>query len=285
MQARELQARSGELLRRGEQAKALKALEEALDLDASSAWAWAHRGDILYVHFGRYWEAIECFSRAIALDSNYAWALAHRGAAYERLNRFVEAEEDLVKALHIRPTYTWVLAMLARVYQMTGRFREAFSAVEQVVERDHSLLPHWREERAMMRMLVRRHEDAEVHFQIALRADPEDRFAHYNSVVNLVFWRGLDAAMNSISALKVRLNASIRAGTNSRDVDRSVYELGGLAALEGDSSAALDYFASAIAREEGLVLLSPARKRARVDMAWDSLRSDVRFTQLIERHV
>ncbi len=280
-QLQSLLARSQELTKEGKVPEALATIEAAIALDPTSAWAWAHQGDVLYQHLGEYERAIASFGRALALDPDYAWAIAHRGASYERLDMFAEAERDFDRALALKPGYTWALAMLARVYQMTGRYEQAFAAVEDVTAKEPSLLPYWREERAMMRMLLRRHEDADRHFRIAFEADPEDRFAHYNSTVNLVHWQGVDRARAAIDRLRERLQRNIETSQDSREVDRCTYELGGLAALEGHDDDALARLQAAIAREKGLVLLSPARKRARVDMAWLHLRADPRFTTMI----
>jgi len=273
--------KSQALLKSGSPGDALQPLETALSIEPHSAWAWAHRADILYLHLGQYSEAIESFSRAIELDSNYAWAIAHRGAAYERLDRFAEAEDDLLRSLALKPGYTWSLAMLARVYQMTGRFEQALSAVEEVVARDPTVLLSWRGERAIMRMLLHRHEEAAHYFSEAVQAEPNDRFSSYNSVINLALWRGLEIAEESISSLVDRLNRTVAESSEPREVDWSLYELGGLAALMRREDVALDYLQRASEREAGLVLLSPARKRAKVDMAWDCLRADSRFITLL----
>jgi tetratricopeptide (TPR) repeat protein len=281
MIATRLFSQSQELSRAGRFGAALEALEEALREEPASAWGWAHHGDLLYQHVGRYAEALASFDRAVALRPGYAWALAHRGATYERLNRFPEAKADLDQALAVQPKYMWAVAMLARVFQMTGQFERAFECVEAVSMEAPQLLPHWREERAMMRMLLRRHADAQAHFEAALQADPDDRFAHYNGAVNLVCWRGVEAARPALQQLRARLEQQISSSPNSRDVDRSIYELGGLAALEGNEPIAIERLEEARRRELGLVLLSPAVKRARVDMAWDGLRDGARFRALV----
>jgi tetratricopeptide (TPR) repeat protein len=271
---------SQERVRHGDIAGALQALDEALELNPRSAWAWAHRGDILCQHLGRYQEAIVDFDRALTIQPEYVWALAHRGAAHERLDAFDKAEADLVRALALKPEYTWVIAMLARVYQFTGRLEQALDAVEQVVARDPPLLTYWREERAMARMQVGRYEEAQHYFRIALEANPEDRFAMYNSTVNLVRWHGLAEARPAIDRLRARLESVLVTVSDDREIDRSVYELGGLFAMEGEIERALAQLEEAIDRERGKVLLSPARKRARVDLAWSGLREQSRFRAL-----
>ncbi|AUX42518.1 uncharacterized protein SOCE26_039510 [Sorangium cellulosum] len=273
---------SQESARLGHIVAAIRSLDQAVEIDPCCAWAWAHRGDLRYQHLGQHQNAVGDFDRAIQLDPSYAWAFAHRGAAYERLDRFDNALEDFKRALELKPDYTWATAMLCRVYQFLGRYEDALAALENVVEQDATIFPHWREERGLMRMLAGRYEEADLFFRIAIEADPKDRFAHYNFTLNMFLWRGLEEARPHIHKLREELRSLIQTSPDSRVVDRSIYELGGLAALEGDTDQALRYLREAYNREQGLVLLSPARKRSRVDPAWATLRGHDRYREIFD---
>lgn len=254
---------------------ALDALNRALEQDPDSAWAWAHRGDILCQVRGRYLEAIACFSRSLDINPTYTWALAHRGAAYERMDAFAEAERDFRRALSLKPDYTWALVMLCRVLQITGRYDEAIVGLEKVIEQDASVMPDWRAERGILRSLSGSYEAAHGFFLRALETNPADRLALYNAAINMRRWRGLVEAKEYIDRLRDILQPIAPLDA------RSVYELGGLDALEGRTDEALSHLRDAIAREQGLVLLSPCQKRARFDMAWHDLRTNETFRRLV----
>jgi tetratricopeptide (TPR) repeat protein len=258
----------------------VRSLDQALELQPRSAWAWAHRGNILCENLGRYREAIADFDRALELEPDYVWALAHRGATHERLDDYAKAEADLLRACSLKPGYMWAFALLGRIYQATGRYEQALDWLERLIERDPSILPHWREERGLLRMMLRRHEEADRYFLIALEAKPKDRFASYNLTVNRVLWRGLAEARPDIERFRAEVLSSPAPDAHARIA--ATYELGGMAALEGKCDEALQRLSEAIQQETGMVLLTPSAKRARVDLAWSGLHSDERFQALLQ---
>ena len=188
------------------------------------------------------------------------------------------AEADFRRALELQPSNVWARAMLCRVHQLSGRYDAALEELDVVAREGSTILPDWRAERGLLHMLAGRHEAAHDCYLEALAHDAGDRLALYNVAINMRRWRGRPAAAPWIERARTQLLA--QPGS-----PRVTYELGGLLALEGDADAAIAHLALAIDAEHGQRLLSPSSKRARIDLAWATLRDHPRFLVLTRLRV
>ncbi|MFC5220750.1 tetratricopeptide repeat protein [Streptomyces coerulescens] len=203
--ARAWAARGDALARGGEQERAVKAYDRALDLDPELVSAYRgkvqarsalgdYRGalddlrrvlelepDNPYNVFlrgehqrilGRYDEAIQDLDRGIRLDPNQEFAWASRGAARLSRGELDEALTDLNRALELKPDYAWALARRARLWRARGDRAGQLADLDRAL----ALQPDWawgRCERGDALRVAGRDEEALVDYDRALALDPE----------------------------------------------------------------------------------------------------------------
>ncbi len=264
-------AQEGETLRQqGQYEQAIANFTEAIALNPEYAWAIAHRGETYY-QIGQYHKALIDFNRAVELDPNYIWAIAHRGVTYERLERYPETLADLNRVLELKPDYPWAIAYRCRAYEMMGRYEEALQQFDQAIALDETIIKDWVTERGLILSFMGRYSEAMVYYQRALQETPDNHLTLYCIAFTKTRWQGLAVAQEDINKAKVILHRMEK----PNDSSAVLYELGGLAALEGQTEIALDYL------EQAISLDYLPRRRALHDLAWLDLRADPRFQALI----
>ena len=256
---------------------ALDDFNRSIELEPDYAWAIAHRGET-YRLMERYEEALADFNRAIELNPDYNWAIAHRGVTYERIERFEEAVTDLSQAIKINPTYAWAFAYRCRAYEMLRHYEEALIDFDRAIALDQTIINDWLTERGLLLSLLGRYPDAMKYYERALQEKPDDHFTLYCIAFTKTRWQGLAQTQAEIDKARSVLHSRLISREANRNVQaRSalLYELGGLAALEGKTDQALKYLQQAM-----LLDYLPVR-RARHDLAWLDLYSDSGFKALI----
>jgi TolB-like protein/Flp pilus assembly protein TadD len=127
-------------------ARAVRYLQQAIQVDPNSAQAWADLSNVLTVTWQNGWlpndrtfqqlraQALHAAERAIAIDPTF-------GAGHEALAEvrywfdwdWAGAEAELEKARTLDPTSTWIAGSLA---ELRGHLNEAIQVWDQVTERD-----------------------------------------------------------------------------------------------------------------------------------------------------
>lgn len=264
-------ARRGEIYKlRGDYQEALADFNRAIIIDPSYAWAIAHRGDT-YRRIERYQEAIADFTQAIAINPNYIWAIAHRGVTYERIERYEESLVDLNQAIELSPNYAWAFAYRCRAYEMLRCYEEAIVNFDRAIALNQTIIKDWVTERGLLLSFLKQYPDAMEYYNRALQESPENHFTLYCIAFTKTRWQSLATAQPAINKARTVLQSQ------SSFIERStfLYELGGLAALEGKTNQALDYLQEAI----GLDYMP--RRRALHDLAWLDFYSNPRFQGLV----
>jgi tetratricopeptide (TPR) repeat protein len=87
---------------KGDYARAMHDLDNAIRLDPDFADAFNYRG-IVNVSQGQYDQAIQDFGQAIRLDPNYAIAIYNRGLAWQAEGHADEAAKDFARAKQVGP--------------------------------------------------------------------------------------------------------------------------------------------------------------------------------------
>lgn len=269
-----LRARRAEHLEQlGRYEQALSEYDCALTLRPNYAWALAHRGDLrLRIDRHQLGEvALADLTRALELSPNYIWALAHRGALYKHLRRPAAALRDLDLALALQPDYPWALIYRTEVLVILNRYEHALADALHAVALDPEIFEGWRGEMALLLNYMARWEQSLDFCEQAWRRDPNDAFAWYSASVAVACSRDLAAARKFIDRARPLLEAALvghkRAG--------AIYRLGGLAALEGRTEAALTHL------HEAGQLDTEAYDLARHDPAWLRLRQHPRLIELV----
>lgn len=268
------------IAQRGETYRQMERFEDALadfsrsiELNPNYAWAIAHRGETYYL-MKRYEEALDDFNRAIELNPDYIWAIAHRGVTYERIERFEEALTDLNHAIELNPTYAWAIAYRCRTYEMMRRYEEALVNFDQAIALDPTIMKESLTERGLMLSFLGRYAEAMEDYERALKETPNNHFTCYCIAFTKVRWKGLEETQLDID----KTRALLQSPDNQSPRSAVLYELGGLAALEGKIDEALNYL------QKSMSLDYMPRRRALHDLAWLDLYSNPRFQELIGEH-
>lgn len=117
----------------GKDERAIAALENALDLNPSSAVAQNALGQAL-LWFGRADEALHFFTRAMHLSPRDAtlWSFYfNRGVAHFCTDELESAIHDLQAAISVAPNEFWPRLVLAASYSLIGKDREARRAYDE----------------------------------------------------------------------------------------------------------------------------------------------------------
>lgn len=259
-----LLARRGEDYRqRGCYAEALLDFTCAIELNPTYWWAIAHRGEC-YRQLKRFDPALADLTQAIRLAPDYLWAIAHRGVVYYQQKRLQEALDDLTYSIQRQPDYVWAVAYRVQVSITLKRYPEALLDVDQVIRLDRTIIPHWQGERGLLLNYLGRYQETIECCTQALQENPHDEVALYSLAVASALTKGRAQAEAEIRSARYMLEAM----ENREKSGLVLYRLGGLAALEGKTAAALNYLkmASTYSDEPG--------ELARHDPAWHTLNID-----------
>src|SRR3990167_6712365 len=163
---------------------ALKASEEAINLNPKLAEAWANKGTAL-VSLGRYEEALKAAEEAINLNPKLAYAWANKGIALVSLGRHEDALKAVEEAINLNPKLgnAWVNKGAALVN--LGRYEEALKASEEAINLNPKLAEAWANKSAALASLGR-HEDALKAAEEAINLNPKLAYAWVNKGAALV---------------------------------------------------------------------------------------------------
>ncbi|GHO64282.1 hypothetical protein KSC_031740 [Ktedonobacter sp. SOSP1-52] len=128
---------SNSFLRLRRYPEALRAAEQALELNQLDAIAYLSKGMAL-LEMGRYQESLTAFDESLRLDPTDAMTHCERGRALWELQRPQEALESSEKALRLRPEIPSAIYQRGRALFSLKRNAEAFEAFEKVNELDPS---------------------------------------------------------------------------------------------------------------------------------------------------
>ncbi|MDD1752264.1 MAG: tetratricopeptide repeat protein [Methanotrichaceae archaeon] len=115
--------------------EAIKAFDEALDLNPNSATAWSGKGSALE-KLGKDDEAIMAFDKALDLDPNFATAWSGKGFALQNLSKDDEAKAAFDKALSLDPKSATAWFGKSFALQKLGKDAEAVQAYDKAFQLD-----------------------------------------------------------------------------------------------------------------------------------------------------
>lgn len=252
---------------------ALADFSRAIQLSPTYAWAYAQRGETHYL-LNCYEEALADFNQAIALKPNSARVLAHRAVVHYRRRDgqldYDQALADLTQAIKLKPDYAWALMQRANLYIIMSRYKKALADADQAHALNEKIIPYWIGERGLLLNYLERYAETISSCQQAVQEDPSDYFALYSLAVARALSEGVAQAQPDILRARVVLNGVMK----EKECGLVIYRLAGLAALEGQTSQALDYL------EEAIPLHAEPITLARHDPVWLNLYSNWRFNAL-----
>lgn len=111
----------------------VKLCDEAINLDANNAKAYALRGAI-YKELNDYEAAISDLSKAIELQPDYAAAYNDRGTIYQAQENFAQAFADYDKGVQLDPNEAAGYVNRGMMYLVMSKFNEALADANKAIE-------------------------------------------------------------------------------------------------------------------------------------------------------
>src|SRR6266566_2170276 len=186
---------------------------------------------------GRYQEALADLDRAIVLNDQNELAFAERGEIYHQMGRYQEALADLDRAIALNYQNAWVIERRGNIYDDMGLYQEALADYDRTIALDKNL--QYILDRAVALSHLREYAKAIENYKQVLNKNPNDFRVLYNIAVAVARWKSLSEAQIYINKTRLEIN--------KRKTDSvTLYVLGGLSALSGNTDEALDYLQQAI---------------------------------------
>ena len=246
--------------------RAKAAAAKAIELDNSLAEAHNSIAGVLS-YFEWDWPAAEEeYRRALALDPNYAAAHHRLGVQLAAMGRFDEALYELKRAQELDPLSLITNAILAATYYEARRYDEAISQLQKTVELDGNF--------TVAHLGLGRTYEAQ-------RLDDQ-------AFVEYLKWRTLsgdsaemlDETQRAYAAGGLKGFHSQRLKTLLREAEQRHVrptEIAAIYARLGEKKQAIQWLERAVSEHEGEVVW------LKVLPEYDSLRTEARFTRLLER--
>lgn len=256
--------------------EALADFDSAIKLQPEYYWAIAHRAQVYYQR-EEYERALSDFNRALQLQPDYHWAIAHRGVTYERIDLYEEALKDFNRAIKLNPTYAWAIAYRGRTHEMKREYEKALMDFKLAISLNENIIEDGTTECGLLLSFLRRYPEAMAYYKKALEETPNNHLTLYCIAFTKTRWQSLADTQADIDKARSVLTENLKTNANGDAKKRSalLYELGGLAALEGQTEVALKYL------QESMSLDYIPKRRALHDLAWLDLYSQPRFQDLI----
>ncbi len=122
--------------------EAIRAYDNATELNPKYLTAWKNKGNILY-SLGRYNESLEAYDRAIEIDPKYGLALFGKGLALDKLNRYDEAVQSYDGAIGTLPKNAAIWYNKGNAFVGLGKYDSAIKCYEQAIKLNQSYADAW----------------------------------------------------------------------------------------------------------------------------------------------
>lgn len=287
--------------------KAIEYFEQAIRLDpnfaqAYSAMAFAYRasgslgGGLPREKFEKAKEAV---TKALELDNNLAEAYAVRGDLKPKYERdFAGAEKDLATAIELEPNNDLARAIYAELLAERGRFDEAMAEKETALAINPGSLAYQRD-RGRILYFARRYNEAIEQLERVLEIDENfgtargwlfrayemkgdyagayetfiksqklsnsDRVEVFQKAYETAGWKGVRRKFLEFSKL------------NENKPESNLYAIALQCALLGEKEQAFEYLNKTIEKGHSQMVM------LKVEPAFDSIRNDPRFNELLRR--
>lgn len=158
--------------------KALQDYDEALRLDAKSAWVYANRG-FIWREKRDYVRALVELDEAIRLDPALHWAYAVRGRVWRDQGQNDRAIRDFDQAIRLNANAAWYHNERGTLHQTAGRYGDATKDFDELIRLEPTVAKHYID-RGVVHRLAGRLDEAIADSNEAIRLDPKSSLA-FNS--------------------------------------------------------------------------------------------------------
>ncbi len=122
--------------------EAIRAYDNATELNPKYLTAWKNKGNILY-SLGRYNESLEAYNRAIEIDPKYGLALFGKGLVLDELNRYDEAVQAYDGAIETLPKNAAIWYNKGNAFVGLEKYDSAIKCYEQAIKLNQSYADAW----------------------------------------------------------------------------------------------------------------------------------------------
>jgi DNA-binding winged helix-turn-helix (wHTH) protein/tetratricopeptide (TPR) repeat protein/TolB-like protein len=238
--------------------KVKEIVNKALELDPNLAEAYVSRGFVSGVYDWDFRASEKDYLRAIELEPNndtahwlYAMLLSNRG-------RSDEALAEIETALTIDPGATMYMEHRGRILYYARRYDEAIAQFQQVIDLDDQMNQPY----AGLSRVYEIKGDYAAAYQFFLkreeRSPRKDRLEIYQKVYETAGWIGVRREL-------------------AESLEYNFFDLARLYALQGEKDAAFESLNKSVEKREWFIVT------LNVEPAFDSLRDDPRFDELLRR--
>ncbi|MCK9566752.1 MAG: tetratricopeptide repeat protein [Methanothrix sp.] len=177
-----------ELGRNGSYEEAVKAYDNALELEPKNAEAWLGKGTVLSLWAGSindkslYEDAIKAFDKAIELDPQQTRGRLVKASALLNLGRYNESLKTLDEAIEAASQDTekaQIWFEKAHLFAEQGNYNETAKALEKASLLDPKDKDLWINGGVLLSAVLGKYDDALKYYERALQIDPTDGYAWY----------------------------------------------------------------------------------------------------------
>jgi tetratricopeptide (TPR) repeat protein len=123
--------------------EALKAYDEAIEIDPQSASSWFKKGELHIDFLGNFEEALHAFNKSTEINPQFADAWYQKGKALTAFGYFEEAVKSYNESLKINPNSSEAWYWKAGVLAELGRAEEAVPAYDEAIETNPENVMAW----------------------------------------------------------------------------------------------------------------------------------------------
>ena len=237
--------------------------DKALGVDPDDYDALSNKG-IALRQLGQYDEAINLFDKALDINPEYYKALNNKGNALVDLGRYDEAIENYDETLKIKPDFHDALYNKGNALTAIGQHDEAITSYDEALTiRPDDYEAHNGKGSALARL--ERYDEAIISFDESLTIKPDYSRALLNKGTALVYLERYSEALASF-------DKALMFEPNNHE---ALLNKAWLYSLQGNTNDALNFL------EEAIILNDDYRNLAKNDIAFDNIRQDPRFQELI----
>jgi len=246
-----------ELGRNGSYEEAVKAYDNALELDETNAEAWLRKGTILSLWAGSindeglYEGAFKAFDRAIELDPQQTMGRLVKANSLLNLGRYNESLnilDEAIKTASQNSEKAQIWFEKAHLFAEQGNYNETTKSLEMVFELAPQDIDHLINGGVLLSAVLGRNDDSLKYYERAIQIDPDNKLAWINKANALVRLNRTGEATGAYQeALKIT-NKSLMADPEDSDLWA---EKGLLLHNMGNSEEAVKAFANATRIDPG----------------------------------
>jgi tetratricopeptide (TPR) repeat protein len=265
--------------RRAEVFGKMRNFQDAL-ADANKAISLADKGRKLFFIIGRvtlyllmerFQDALADANQVISLGGEKYYSFAIRALIYNSMQNYQEALADINHAISLDEKNADLFAQRAGFYRDMQNYQEALADINHAISLEVVKTNKRMIDKGLILSYLRRYDEAIECYEAGLKENPNNHNLLYNLAVTKARLNGYSNADTQIKSARDALLVII----DTKDRSRALYGLGGLEAIEGKYTEALNYL------EQAVKLDNHWAPMASQDIAWLELHSDAHFQSII----